>query len=149
MSLQTVDSSATPQSASVFADTAHYVPLQHDGPPRSGKSIFVALGSRSMVQSKGATEAKLSPAMERIVRGEPGYDPRGMVPKSHEPAEFPVRHVSDVPPMGDFDSAYPRYGTEYSLQYHSTVERAGAHQAPGAGRGSVWVPPDELCSLAD
>lgn len=118
------------------------VPLQHAGPPRSGKSIFYAQGSRPLVPTSARNPVVLTPAMERIARGEAGHDAQGMIPKVHQPSEIAVRQVAYIPPLESFESAYPRHGTVNSLQYHEPVERAGAYMAPGPGRGSVFVPPD-------
>lgn len=113
-------------------------PLQHAGPPRSGKSIFYAQGSRPQVlQSERNPVPKLTPGLERMVRGEPSQDPEGLIPYLHEAPEIAVRQVDHVPALEVIDSAYPRHGTENSLQYHEPVERAGAHMAPEPGRGSI------------
>lgn len=121
----------------------------HNGPPRSGKSVFVAGTSRPLVPQKPRNHLMLSDARERIARGEAAYDKDGLVPKVREPPKICVRHASATPPPNDRHqgAAYPRAGTVNSLQYRSLSERAGSYQAPHGGRHSVWHPnqvqPDE------
>lgn len=114
-------------------------------PPRSGKSIFLAQNSRPMVPMvRTATPSGISPALDRIIRGEAGHNTRNLVPQAHEKPDFPIRQVYDVPQAQYMESAYPRHGSAHSLQYHSRVERTGAHMAPGAGRSSITLPPQAL-----
>jgi len=122
--------------------SADHSPRKHvpsGPPPRSGKSMFLTKTSRPLV-TKGdpsPTQPQLSPAMERICRGESGHNRDGLVPQMKS-SPIPTKPVSANPTTRvDLEAAYPRNGSIHSLQYRSTAERAGAYQAPDPGRHSV------------
>jgi len=57
--------------------------------------------SQSAPTRIGRMPARLSPAMERIARGEAGSEPRGLVPQMHEPPAIRVRPVAEAARLQD------------------------------------------------
>lgn len=118
-------------------------------PPRSGRSLFLAQGSRPMVPPRARTPVQLTQAMERIARGEAGDVSRSLTPrKVVQPPAIPPRPVTHRPTIVQPRWTYPRHTTPCSLQYRTALEHTGASKAsssePPSPRNKLRSPPHYL-----